>query len=375
MMIPRTTAVAAALCALAGCTSREAPAETRNDRPASEVVLLASNPKRASIVVDTARTVVERVIATLPAQVVPDEAHTARVATPVAGRVISLDAQPGDRVRAGQPLAHVRSSDAAQATSDLAKALTTWHTAQATLARTTDLFEHKVVAAREVEQARNDEATARAEHARARARAGQLGMRGEVVSDTYVLRAPIDGVVLDRTATPGGEVRPDNGQALFTISSLGTVWLVASVPQRDLALVHRGAQLRFTTEALPGQLFDGRVSFVSDALDPVTRTATARAVLANPGTALHVQVTGSAQVIVRDDVAATAVPTKSLVTRGTETLVFVERAPGHFVPRVVTVRDDDGVTATLSAGLRPGERVVTIGSLLLASELARSRCC
>ena len=372
-MIPRTIALSAALGALASCTSGEAPAETRSARPASEVVLLPANPKRASIVVDTARTAVERVIATLPAQIVPDEAHTARVATPVAGRIVSLDAQPGDRVRTGQPLAHVRSSDAAQATSDLAKALTTWHTAQATLARSTDLFEHKVVAAREVEQARNDEATARAEYARARARAGQLGMRGEIVSDMYVLRAPIDGVILERSATPGGEVRPDNGQSLFTISSLGNVWLVASVPQRDLALVHRGAQLRFTTEALPGQVFDARVAFVSDALDPVTRTAIARAVLANPGAALHVQTTGSAQVIVRDAVAATAVPTKSLVTRGAETLVFVERAPGHFAPRVVTVRDDDGVTATVSAGLHSGERVVTTGSLLLSAELARGR--
>jgi cobalt-zinc-cadmium efflux system membrane fusion protein len=362
-----------ALCAVEGCTSREAPAEAQSTHVASEVVLLPSNPKRASIVVDTARAVAERVIATLPAQIVPDEAHTARVATPVAGRIVSLDAQPGDHVRAGQPLAHVRSSDAAQATSDLAKALTTWHTTQATLARSTDLFEHKVVAAREVEQARNDEATAHAEFARAQARAGQLGMRGETVSDTYVLRSPLDGVVLDRTAAPGGEVRPDNGQSLFTISSLGNVWLVVSVPQRDLALVHRGAQLRFTTEAMPGQVFDGRVTFVSDALDPVTRTATARAVLANPGAALHVQTTGSAQVIVRDTAVTTAVPTKALVTRGAETIVFVERAPGHFVPRVVTVRDDDGATATVSAGLQAGERVVTIGSLLLAAELVRSR--
>jgi multidrug efflux pump subunit AcrA (membrane-fusion protein) len=86
-----------------------------------------------------------------------------------------------------------------------------------------------------------------------------------------------------------------------------------------------------------------------------------------------VQTTGSAQVIVRDAVAATAIPTKALVTRGAETIVFVERAPGHFVPRVVTVRDDDGVTATVSAGLRGGERVVTSGSLLLSAELARGR--
>jgi cobalt-zinc-cadmium efflux system membrane fusion protein len=193
------------------------------------------------------------------------------------------------------------------------------------------------------------------------------------VSDAYVLRAPVSGAVIDRTANPGAEVRSDNAQPLFTISSLDSVWLTVSVPQRDLAQVHRGARMRFTTDAVPGRSFDARVSFVSDALDPGSRTATVRAVLANPGGLLHVQTMGQASLLVTESTPAIAIPTRALVTHGTDTVVFVEVSPGRFVRRVVVVRDDDGTTATLSAGLAAGERVVTTGSLLLAAEADHAR--
>ena len=355
----------------AGCRESSTPIESRTVTNDGEVRIPRDSPKAAWISVDTARVVTERVIATLPAQIVPDEGHTVRVTSPVVGRIVSLDAQPGDHVHAGQALAQLRSADAAQAASDASKALTTWNTSRAALTRATDLYDHKVIAARDLEQVRNDEAQAHAEVQRARARADQLGVSAGSISDTYILRAPVGGVVIDRVANPGAEVRPDNGQALFTISSLEHVWLAVSVPQRDVGLVHPGARLRFRTEAVPDQVFDARVSFVSDALDPVSRTVTARAVLANPGRQLRVQAAGEAQLLVSDTRPSVVISTRALVTHGSDTVVFVEMAPGRFVRRVVAVRDDDGTTATITSGLSAGERVVTTGSLLLTGEARR----
>ena len=228
-----------------------------------------------------------------------------------------------------------------------------------------------MISARELEQARNEEAQAHAEATRAPARAAQLGLSGHI-SDTFVLRAPVSGVILDRTANPGAEVRPDNAQPLFTISSLDVLWLAVAVPQRDVALVHPGARLRFRSEAIPGESVEARVTFVSDALDPTSRTATARAVVPNPGGRLHLQTTGEAALLVSDPVPAPVVPSRALVTHGTDTVVYVALAPGRFVRRIVTVRDDDGTTATLASGLIAGERVVTSGSLLLAAEADRA---
>ena len=357
--------------AVIGCHDADTRGVARQVMSDGEVRIAPDSPKAAWITVDTAYAVTEHAIATLPAQIVPDEGRTVRVTSPVVGRIVTLSAQPGDHVRAGQTLALLRSADAAQAASDAAKALTTWTTTRSALARAVDLYDHKVIAARDLEQARNDEAQAHAEVQRARARADQLGVANGAISDTYVLRAPVGGVVIDRTANPGAEVRPDNGQALFTISSLERVWLAVSVPQRDIGLVHPGARLRFRTEAVPNHVFDARVSFVSDALDPVSRTVTARAVLENPGELLRVQVTGDAQLLVTDAHPSVAISTRALITHGTDTVVFVQSAPGRFVRRVVTVGGDDGTTAMITSGLAAGERVVTTGSLLLAGEAGR----
>lgn len=341
--------------------------------PDGEVRIPPGSPKNASIAVENVAMVAERPIATLPAQVVPDEDHTVRVLSPVTGRIVAVTARPGDRVQAGQALATLRSGDAAQMTSEVAKARATLMVARAALARATDLFDHKVIAARDLEQARNDEAQARAEAGRASTRAAQLGLGASSVSDAFVLRAPVAGVVIDRTANPGAEVRPDNAQPLFTISALNVVWLSVAVPQGDLALVHRGARLRFHSDANPGRQFEGRVSFVSDALDPVSRTATARAVIANDGEALKVHTTGDAELLVTESTPYAAVPSRALVTHGTQTVVFVQAAPGRFVRRIVTVRDDNGTVATIATGLAGGERVVTTGSLLLAAEADHPR--
>ncbi|MFI5207844.1 MAG: efflux RND transporter periplasmic adaptor subunit [Gemmatimonadales bacterium] len=335
--------------------------------PPGEVRLPPDSPKLASISVDTVRARREKVVVVLPAQLVLDEDHTVRVTSPVLGRVRSIDAAPGDHVEAGRALAHIASSDVAQAQSDLQRAEAALTTASTSLVRARDLFAHQVIAQRELQQAVNDSAQARAERDRAQARVQQLGASPSVGQD-YVLRAPIAGDVVDRTLNPGMEVRPDLAVPLFTVSSLDTLWLVASVYERDLAAVRRGEHVLFTTEALPGRVVSARVSYVSSALDPVTRTATLRALVSNGDRALHPSTFGDVKVVAPDSSGVPVVPILALVTHGAETVVFVQTAPGRFSMRPVQVTDDDGQTAVVVSGLRPGEVVVTRGSLLLSAE-------
>jgi cobalt-zinc-cadmium efflux system membrane fusion protein len=339
--------------------------------PPGEVRLAPGSPKLASIGVDTVRSRREKVVAVLPAQLVLDEDHTVRVTSPVAGRVRSLDAAPGDRA-AGGALAHIVSSDVAQAQSDVQRAEAALTTANAGLTRARDLFAHQVIAQRDLQQAINDSAQARAERDRAQARVQQLGAAPSVGQE-FILRAPIGGDVVDRTLNPGMEVRPDLPTPLFTVSSLDTLWLTASVYERDLGAVRRGERVLFTTEALPGRTIAARVSYVSSALDPVTRTATLRALVPNVDGSLHPATFGEVKVVAPDISGEPVVPTLALVTHGAETVVFVEAAPGHFAMRPVRVTDDDGETAVIVGGLRVGELVVTRGSLLLSAEATPAR--
>jgi membrane fusion protein, heavy metal efflux system len=340
--------------------------------PAGEVWIKPGSPQLASITVDTVRARRERVVAVLPAQLVLDEDHTVRVTSPVAGRLRSLDAAAGDRVEAGQALAHLSSSDAAQAQSDLAKAEAALAQVAAALTRAQDLYANPVVALRDLQQAQSDEAQARAERDRAAQRVQQLGAAG-AVGQEFVLRSPLAGEVVDRSANPGSEVRPDNPQPLFTISALDTLWLTASVYERDLASVRRGERVAFTTDAAPGRQFSATISYVSDVLSADSRTALLRAVLPNRDRLLKTQVFGQVQVMAPDTGRLPVVPSRALLTRGSETIVFVQLAPGRFAERVVRTADDDGETAAVVSGLHPGELVVTRGSIFLQAEAQQGR--
>lgn len=356
----------ALLVFLAECRNAEASHDVPPQQPDSVVVVAPA--KLSSLGVASVGLRTERLVANLAAQIVPDEDHTVRVNSPVTGRISSLDAVLGSTVSAASPLAHIVSGDLAQARSDLEKSNAVMAQAQATLVRTRDLYEHNVAARKDLEQAESDAAQARAEAARARARIEQLGSGYGGVTGEYVLRSPIRGEVIDRNANPGMEVRPDLGTPLFTISDLGTVWLTANVFQKDLPSVRPGARLVFRTDALPGRTFEARIIYVSNALDPVSRTAIVRATLPNASGSLKTMETGAAGLYVHDTNAALVVPTRAIVTHGDASVVFVATGRNRFVRRAVQLGDDDGESTVVLAGLNPGDRVVVDGSILLEGE-------
>ena len=364
--IARMGCVAAAPLVLAACRNADAAREVPKAGPDSVIVLAPA--KSSSLTVATVGARTERLVANLAAQLVPNEDRTVRVSSPVTGRVRALDAIPGTFVRPGSPLAHIVSGDLAQAVSDLAKANAVMASAEANLTRTRDLYEHHVASRKDLEQAETDGTQARAEALRARARIEQLGSTSGGMSGEYVLRSPIAGEVIERNANPGMEVRPDLGTTLFTVSDLATLWLTANLYQKDLANVRPGARLVFRTDAVPGRTFEARVTYVSNALDPSSRTAVLRATLPNPDHALRTMETGDARLYVHDAQPSLVVPTRAIVTHGDASVVFVETALNQFVRRAVKVGDDDGESTVILSGLSPGERVVVDGSILLEGE-------
>jgi cobalt-zinc-cadmium efflux system membrane fusion protein len=368
MMINSPSRVQCVIAALliAGCRNVDAAHDVRKAGPDSVIVLAPEKLSSLTIAVVGSRS--ERLVANLAAQLVPNEDRTVRVSSPVTGRVRALDAIPGTFVRPGSPLAHIVSGDLAQAVSDLAKANAVMASAEANLTRTRDLYEHHVASRKDLEQAETDATQARAEALRARARIEQLGSASGGMSGEYVLRSPIAGEVIERNANPGMEVRPDLGTTLFTVSDLSTLWLTANLFQKDLANVHPGARLVFRTDAVPGRTFEARVTYVSNALDPSSRTAVLRATLPNADHALRTMETGDARLYVQDVEPSLIVPTRAIVTHGDASVVFVQTATGRFVRRTVQLGDDDGESTVVLSGLRPGERVVIDGSILLEGE-------
>jgi membrane fusion protein, heavy metal efflux system len=176
--------------------------------------------------------------------------------------------------------------------------------------------------------------------------------------------APMSGEVVERLVAPGQVMQAGQTQA-FTISDMRTVWVLANVYQADLANVKDGDDVTVTTDAYP-DTFHGKISYVSAALDPNTRTLQARIVVDNPGEKLkrdmYCTVTVTAGVVSN----AISVP-DSAVLRDDENqpFVYVAEGPTQFGRRSVDIGDSQSGRTQILKGLSPGDKVVGDGSLFL----------
>ena len=176
--------------------------------------------------------------------------------------------------------------------------------------------------------------------------------------------APIGGEVVERLVAPGQVVQAGQTQA-FTISDLSTVWVLANVYQADLANVRSGEDVVVQTDAYPDS-FHGRISFVSSALDPTTRTLQARIVVDNPGEKLKRDMYCTVSVTAGSVAGAVAVPNASILRDdNNQPFVYVATSQNQFGRRDVELGDSQNGQTQILKGISVGERVVGDGSLFL----------
>jgi cobalt-zinc-cadmium efflux system membrane fusion protein len=297
----------------------------------------------------------------LPGIVESDPARTQPVLTPLAGRVLELRVALGDRVTAGQVLAVIDSPDLAQAVDDDDKAADTLRLTTKVLQRQQGQFKLGTLSAKDLDQARSDQAQAKAEYTRTEARLRAVGAtRGE---RRLLLRAPTDGSITTLSVARGAVIN-DVTQPLMTVADLSTVWVTAQVPEKDLAAAQRGQAALIVLDAYPGQLLAGRVQFIADVLAPDTRRAAARIALPNPGTRLKPNMFATVKLLGPPS-KRIVVPVGAVLMNNDRTSVFVEVSPWVFERRNVTVDLEEGPNAAIESGLRPGERVAMKGGILL----------
>jgi cobalt-zinc-cadmium efflux system membrane fusion protein len=301
----------------------------------------------------------------LPAIVEVDPARTVKVLPPVAGLVVALKVQLGERVAQGQELAVIDSGDLAQAYSDDEKARTMLTLTKQALDRQIGLEKSGGGAIKDREQAQSDYAQARSELDRAEVRLRAIGVPSNAKEETRLLslKAPVSGSVIDLEMAPGAYLN-DTTATVLTIANLDTIWVTANVPEKDTAFVSTGQPVKVTFPAYPGETFSGKVLFVSDVLEPDTRRTKVRITFENPEKALKPNMFANA-VFEGPSVSRLSVPTSALLMNNESTTVFVEVAPWAFERREVEIEFQDGDDAVLKKGVSPGERVVTKGAVRL----------
>jgi cobalt-zinc-cadmium efflux system membrane fusion protein len=295
---------------------------------------------------------------------------TTPVFSAVSGPVHEILVTPGEMVTAGQTLLTINSPDYSLTRSTYIKARAALQFAEKNYARAQDLFAHQAIAERDLQQAESDRNQAQAD---LESSADALKVLGFTDPDALIknppspqipLRSPVSGEVVDRLVGPGQLLQPGTTQC-FTISDTSTVWVLINVYQSDLAAVHSGDAVDLTTDSYP-QIFHGRISYISPAMDPNTRTLQARIVTENPGRKLknNMYVTALVQAGAIQD--AVLVP-DAAVLHDTENqpFVYVQTGSNQFARRLVTLGESNAGKTQITSGLKEGEHVVGDGSLFL----------
>ncbi|HWF40239.1 MAG TPA: efflux RND transporter periplasmic adaptor subunit [Candidatus Acidoferrales bacterium] len=308
----------------------------------------------------------------LAAHIEPDPTRVVHVFAPAGGRIVELRVRPWDRVEKGQTIAELESSDLARAVADYHKALVDNQVKQKQLAREQDLLEHKAISEREFQQAQGDAEQAAAEVEAAREQIQVFGMDPDHASTQLLVKAPRSGVILDVGAAPGEFSQALSASApLSTVADITTVWAVGDIYEKDLQATKTGEPAQVTLNAYPGEKWTGRVSVVSSAVDPVTRTLHLRVVLPNADLRIKPAMFGSIR-LVRSTAQGIEVPATAVVREGNDSYVFVAEGNGRYRRRDVKLgRSVDGSLEILS-GLNEGDTVVSEGALFLRSAAAAS---
>lgn len=308
------------------------------------------------------------------AMVEPDANAVAHITSRISGRVVKLVAQLGQKVKAGEPLIILNSIELGQAKTNYIKSKSLLDIARQHLDREQSLYAKKISAQKDVLQARADYDTARAQYEAARETLrllippDQLGRvnwnaSGPPLSE-FALTSPIDGTVVKRDVTVGSMV--DSNDEPITVIDLDKLWVIANVFEHDVAALRRGAGASIKVDALPDRKFDGEVTYISDSVDPKTRTVQARIEVANPEHLLKLGMFAHARI---ESVIGTrevlGVPDEAVFDVGGKKIVFVALGGGRYEPRPVRVGEAGVDVVEIDSGLNAGEQVVTRGGLVL----------
>ncbi|MFS2005454.1 efflux RND transporter periplasmic adaptor subunit [Duganella sp. CT11-25] len=367
-------AIGLLLAALLLMPKREAAPASEPEHAESaqeEIVKLDdAQAKAAGIVLAAAAPAKIGTAITLPGEIRFNEDRTAHVVPKLAGVVVSVSAELGQNVRQGQVLAVVASSGLSDQRSELLSAQRRLALAGTTFERERRLWQDKISAEQDYLQAKQafNEAEIAVQNARQKLNAYGAGAgAGGSQLNRLELRAPFDGVVMEKHLALGEAVKEDAN--VFTISDLSSVWAELAVPPRDLNRVRVGETVLVKAAAFDAQA-SGKITYVGSLLGEQTRTAKARVALANPerawrpGLFVNVEVQAG-----QSDVAVTVVADAIQTVEDKPTL-FVKTAGGFRVQHVVTGRSDGRLVEVLQ-GLKAGERYASAGSFVLKAELGK----
>ncbi|WP_027516876.1 efflux RND transporter periplasmic adaptor subunit [Bradyrhizobium sp. WSM1417] len=321
-------------------------------------------------------------------KVAVDEDRSTPVFSPYAGRVTKLLAKPGEVLKQGQPLFTIEAADTVQAQNDFIAAMSSQNKAKSAIdladiqfKRAKDLYEGHAIPLKDYQQAeatqvqaQNDMRSSATALEAARNKLRILGFTDEtikafqdkgVINPEVTIYSPIAGTVVQRKIGPGQYVNSGASDPVFVVGDLSTVWLTAFVRESDAAAVCVGQDISVNVMALPGRPLTAKVNYVAAAIDPNTRRLLVRATIDNKDGLLKPEMFANVTIYSFGDRAAPAVPKQALIYEADKVRLWVAREDKSVELREIKIGLINGNLVEVTSNLKPGEQVVTKGSLFI----------
>lgn len=320
--------------------------------------------------------------------VAPDQTRVAHIRPLARGVVEEVFVQLGDRVQKGDPLVSYDNIELGfavgeylSAKADLRSTQTTLDVKQTILARSREMLEVGAIArtTHDVREAEYRDAQAQVSSMQARVakfeeQLHRFGLTDEDLkrlneddgagyhrtSSHSTLRAPSAGIITAYDVTNGETIDPSS--ALLTITDISTVWVQADVYEQDLSAVHIGKPVDIRVDAYPGETFRGPITYISDVVEPETRTARVRCVVANPRTRLKLDMFATVEIPTEQTSQVLAIPAEAVQRIDDQTVVFVRLSDVEFEQRPVTIGAEAEGWVEILQGVEAGELVISEGS-------------
>ena len=306
-----------------------------------------------------------------------DQRRVDRVFPVVSGNVLDVRATLGNPVQRGQTLATVQSADVSGFLNDYNAARSDYALAVRTAGNTEQLYKTNFASQSDLIAARENLAKAKSNLARTEQIVKLYGANtGGGAQPIYTVKSPVSGFVVERNVNPGMQLRPDNNTPLFTISDLSRVWILLNVYETDIAVLKVGLPVRITALAYPDREFQGTITNISNVVDPDTRVVQARVELPNPGGLLKPDMFCNVQLDQKQSLGPKNLAVSSKAIIFSDDNYYVVRqlsgsgSSGKYEVVPIKVLHSTPSTAFVKGNLKPGEKVVTEGSLMLYSDLS-----
>lgn len=302
-------------------------------------------------------------------QVAFDQKQVDRVFSAVSGNILEVNADLGAYVQKNQVLAKIQSADVSQYLRDYNTAKANFDIAKKNSENIETLYKTKFSSENDLITSKKQLEIAQSELNRSSEVLKLYGGASAGSQPVFTVKSPVSGYIVERNVNANTQIRSDNGNSLFTVSSLSDVWVMINIYESDIQAVKVGQEVNIVTLAYPDKVFKGIIQNISQVIDNDSKVLQARVVLPNPSGILKPDMFCTIKLHIEKPEKLLAVNPKSVIF--SEDKYFVVQVLGKEKYKIIPV---DIIKSTskfsyVKANLKDGDQIITEGSLLLFNEI------